>query len=104
MSFKLGINKSEKMALKYITSLFDIKFCIGMIGGMDQQGYYFVGRINKKFIFLDPHYVHNSVTTEDVNSGDINSFFCEKIQTLKISKLANSLSIGFYFTNISEFE
>ena len=44
-----------------MSSLLSYEFCIGLIGGKGNRGYYFVGKINNELIYLDPHYVENKV-------------------------------------------
>lgn len=37
-----------------------------MIGGKEGKAHYFVGRINKTYIYLDPHTVNKAVSNKNI--------------------------------------
>ena len=40
----------------------DLPYSIGMIGGKPHEALYFLGRIKDNLIYLDPHYVQESIS------------------------------------------
>ena len=56
INVRLGIDKISKDYFQGIKKLFNIKECIGIIGGKTRLAYYFIGYINDSdtLLYLDP--------------------------------------------------
>lgn len=84
-------------------SVFQISHSVGIAGGQDNKSLFFTGIINPQIqidpylIYLDPHYVQEA---SPVNQA---TFSCKEVRTLRLSKIATSVAMGFYIKDGSEF-
>jgi Peptidase family C54 len=87
------------------------KFNLGISGGKDFSALYFVGLTESDdLLYLDPHYVHESIPLREVcndermmNYGE-RQYHCTKIKSIKLDKMCTSVAIGFYIKNEEEFK
>ena len=104
VNVRIGLDAIPKEYYKGIKELFNLKECIGIIGGKTRQAYYFIGYNDNEdsLIFLDPH-----VTKEDDKSINYNNILSKHIvkpiYSLKMSKMSTGFTIGFCFRNYEEF-
>ena len=104
INVRVGLDKIPKEYYPGIKKLFDLKECIGIIGGKTRLAYYFIGynKDDDSLLYLDPH-----VTLEadkEINMQNILSKHVSKeIHLLKMSKMSTAFTIGFCFRNYNEF-
>ena len=83
------MSKAEKQSIMIVNELMDHRLSIGMIGnlptptpnpnptgGKPTRALYFIGRINDKYIYLDPHYVQKSAKNSNIMK-QISTYFCD---------------------------
>lgn len=122
ISLRLGLNKLEECYYDSIIDFFDLKNNIGMIGGKGTRALYFIGHTENKLIFLDPHYVQESVdlfnttgssdeksklkiscsnsSNHDVSVyNNYKSYIPQDFMTVDLDKMTPSLTLGFSFSN-----
>jgi hypothetical protein len=122
ISLRLGLNKLEECYYDSIIDFFDLKNNIGMIGGKGTRALYFIGHTENKLIFLDPHYVQESVdlfnttgssdeksklniscsnsSNHDVSVyNNYKSYIPQDFMTVDLDKMTPSLTLGFCFSN-----
>ena len=104
INVRIGLDEIPKEYYQGIKELFNLKECIGIIGGKTRQAYYFIGYNDSEnsLIYLDPH-----VTKEDDKSINYNNILSKHIikpiYSLKLSKMSTGFTIGFCFRNYEEF-
>ena len=66
-----------------------------------------MGFSNPDLIYLDPHYVQDSISSFDVNhmryDTHINQFHCKNIKKINIKNMCTSIAVGFYLGNMESF-
>ncbi|OQR68252.1 cysteine protease ATG4D-like [Tropilaelaps mercedesae] len=77
--------------------------CIGIIGGKPKHSLYFIGFQANKMVFLDPHYLQNSIKMSKRNFS-VSSYHCTAARKISFSKLDPSATIGFYCKTRRDFE
>jgi hypothetical protein len=122
ISLRLGLEKLEECYYDSIIDFFDFKNNIGMIGGKGSRALYFIGHTEGQLIFLDPHYVQESVNLMNpIGSNNIDlqnekdivfnlsnseiyncykSYIPQDFMTVDLDKMTPSLTLGFYFSNV----
>jgi hypothetical protein len=87
-------------------------FNVGIAGGKDFSALYFVGLTETdELLYLDPHYVHESIPSKMFCDDDFmvtkadKQYHCRnKIKSLKLDKMCTSVAIGFYIRGKDHFE
>ena len=114
------MSKAEKQSIMIVNELMDHRLSIGMIGniptpnptptptptptgGKPTRALYFIGRINDKYIYLDPHYVQKSAKNSNIMQ-QISTYFCDDFLTYESMKIDTSLCLGFYLKNLEDLE
>ena len=104
ISVRLGINKVTNEYYSSLKNVFEIKECIGMIGGETNLAHYFIGYNNRgNFIYLDPHITREAVINLNEESI-INDYLTKNLHEISIDNMSTALSVAFLFRNIDEFE
>ena len=104
VNVRVGLDKIPPEYYKGIKELFQLKSCIGIIGGRTRLAYYFIGYNDEEnsLLYLDPHVTKDSdkeVTKENILGKHIN----KEIHLLKMTKMSTAFTIGFCFTKYNEF-
>jgi cysteine protease ATG4 len=63
ISIRLGMKNLEPRFFSMIKDLLDIRFSVGIMGGISGKAFYIVGYQDNSFIVFDPHYVQVSENT-----------------------------------------
>ena len=104
VNIRVGLQAIPKEYYPGIKELFNLKECIGIIGGKTRQAFYFIGYNDNEdsLLYLDPH-----VTKEDDKTININNILSKhlikQVYSLKMSKMSTAFTIGFCFRNYEEF-
>ena len=103
ISVRLGINVISKEYHESIRKYFLCKESIGIIGGIKNLAYYFIGyKNNGNLLYLDPH--KKKKCRKFINEIDYNDKYLSKnIHSLNINKMTTALSFGFIFRNFKEY-
>ncbi|CAD8095647.1 unnamed protein product [Paramecium sonneborni] len=100
---RIGLEEINKDYLPFLNDLIDLPYFQGIIGGKDDKAYYILGRVNKKLIYLDPHYIQ-----EHINRGNIlmlkETFFCKDVKYINEESMSPSIALGFYCQNQMELD
>nr|QBH22560.1 peptidase family C54 protein [Philasterides dicentrarchi] len=98
---RIGLNQPEKKYLAIIDELMAFKHSIGVIGGRPQKALYFPGRIDQKYIYLDPHKVQQMTNLLNINDAEqLKTHFCQDFQTISQDKIDSCLCLGFYLKDL----
>lgn len=103
MWVRLGFEEVEPQYYESIKSLFDIKYCVGIMGGKKNKALYFVGYEGNSLIFLDPHYVNDAIKRSELENFDVSTYTCKIPKKLAFSSLDPCLSVGFLVKSADEF-
>nr|AAO39081.1 autophagy protein 4 [Dictyostelium discoideum] len=99
---KLGADKLNSTYIEKLKLLLKLPQSLGFIGGKPKQSFYFIGFQDDQVIYLDPHFVQESVNP---NSFDYSNTYSGCIpQKMPFTQLDPSLSIGFYCRDQASFE
>lgn len=71
----------------------------GIIGGKPKKALYFVGKQDKHYIYLDPHYVQ---TAEKDLKNQKDSYFCASFRKCKNTAIDSSMGVCFYIRDVAE--
>lgn len=103
VSVRLGIYDLSSDYYPSLKNIFECKECIGFIGGKKNthSASYFFGYYDNYFLYLDPH--HNNASLHYLDNNNINTYTNKTLYKLKFTSLNPTLTIGFLFRNIKEF-
>jgi len=105
ISVRHGLHNLNEDLYNEVLKIFDIKTNIGLIGGKNSRAFYFIGKCGNNLIFLDPHYVQQTIPLEVLGTNQIEeSYKPNDIYYMDISELSPSFSIGFAIKNIKDFK
>jgi cysteine protease ATG4 len=103
ISVRLGITNISLDYHDSIRKYFLCKESIGILGGIKDLAYYFIGyKDDGELLYLDPHSTKECCSY--INEIDFNDKYLSKnIKSLSINKMTTALSFGFIFRNYLEF-
>lgn len=103
ISFRLGLKKISDLYQEAIYKVFDISNNLGLLGGINNSAYYFIGYCeNKNLVFLDPHLNQKSVKSiKDLfeNNSRMTYYNLDQIYQISIKGLSPGFTIGFYYAD-----
>ena len=104
VNVRVGLEKIPEEYYKGIKNLFDLKQCIGIIGGQKRLAYYFIGYHNESnsLLYLDPHVTKEALKTLTLENI-LKKYVAKEIHLLKLSKMTTAFTIGYCFRNYKEF-
>lgn len=94
---RLGITEINSEYYRNILYYTKSKYFNGIIGGNKTSSFYFVGSVNSKLIYLDPHYVSKYNLLQNIEE-----YYTKNINYLDIKNLSPTFSICFYCKNFNE--
>jgi cysteine protease ATG4 len=103
ISVRLGLESFPEEYCSSLREIFQIQGNIGIIGGKSNEARYFIGQADNFFIYLDPHYNQKSIKTAEDLKERSDTFFIKKAYQMEIKDISPALTIGFAFTEISEY-
>jgi hypothetical protein len=104
VNVRVGLDKIPKEYYKGIKGLFELKECIGIVGGKTRLAYYFIGYDNDSdsLLYLDPHVTKEA--DKEVNLNNVlGKHINKEVHLLKMTKMSTAFTIGFCFRNYDEF-
>ena len=105
ISVRHGLHNLNEDLFKEVLKIFDIKTNIGLIGGKNSRAFYFIGKCDNNLIFLDPHYVQQTIPLNILGTNQIGeSYKPNDIYYMDISELSPSFSIGFAIKDMKDFK
>ena len=104
VNVRVGLDKIPKEYYKGIKELFNLKECIGIIGGKTRLAYYFIGYDdeNDSLLYLDPHVTKEADKNVDINNI-LGKHINKEVHLLKMTKMSTAFTIGFCFRTYEEF-
>ena len=104
VNVRVGLDKIPKEYYKGIKELFNLKECIGIIGGKTRLAYYFIGYDdeNDSLLYLDPHVTKEADKNVDINNI-LGKHINKEVHLLKMTKMSTAFTIGFCFRSYEEF-
>jgi cysteine protease ATG4 len=104
LPIRLGIKNLNPLYYDDLKKYFQFPQCIGIGGGKPKSSLYLIGNDENDIIYLDPHIIKTALPRKvEYNDDDYLSYRCSTIQTINISSLDPSMTIGFYFSNEGDF-
>ena len=105
VSVRHGLYTLEEDYYDEVLKVFDIETNIGMIGGKNTRAFYFIGKCGKNLIFLDPHYVQQTLTLKQIGTIDVqDTYIPNDIFYMNVEELSPSFSIGFAVNDMKNFK
>ena len=104
VNVRIGLDKIPKEYYPGIKELFNLKECIGIIGGKTREAYYFIGYNDNEdsLLYLDPHVTKESDKTINYNNI-LSKHIIKNAHLLKMTKMSTAFTIGFCFRTYEEF-
>ncbi len=98
---RLGLQGIEPEYYEAVKSCFDLEQCVGILGGKPNFALYFVGVDEGQLIFLDPHFVQDSVAK--LSPQNKNTYFPPRsARKIKLESLDPGLAIGLLIKNSAD--
>ncbi len=105
VSVRHGLYTLEEDYYNEVLKVFDIETNIGMIGGKNTRAFYFIGKCGNNLIFLDPHYVQQTLTLKQIGTIDVqDTYIPNDIFYMNVEELSPSFSIGFAVNDMKNFK
>ena len=105
ISVRHGLHNLDEDLYGEVLKIFDINTNIGLIGGKNSRAFYFIGKCGDNLIFLDPHYVQQTIPLNVLGTDKIEeSYTPNNIYYMNISELSPSFSIGFAIKDVKDFK
>ena len=105
ISVRHGLYSLDDEMYKEVFNIFDIETNIGFIGGNNTKAFYFIGKCEKNIIYLDPHYVQETVQIKKLGTNSVHeSYIPNDIYYMPINELSPSFTIGFAINNMKNFK
>lgn len=77
--------------------------CVGMIGGRPGLAYYFVGFIENTLIYLDPHFVQETIHSKTKLRDNLGTYSCKKHRIVDMFNIDTSVAFGFLINGSKHF-
>ena len=105
VSVRHGLYTLEEDYYNEVLKVFDIETNIGMIGGKNTRAFYFIGKCGNNLIFLDPHYVQQTLTLKQIGTINVqDTYIPNDIFYMNVDELSPSFSIGFAVNDMKNFK
>lgn len=105
ISVRHGLESIGKEYHDPIKRYFKIPNNLGIIGGKNYMGLYFIGVYENKLIYLDPHLSQKSITNiKSLYQSGYESYDPKNFYYLDIENLSPGFTMGFYFRDVSEYK
>jgi hypothetical protein len=92
---KIGLDSPNPEYFPCIKKYLEMPECVGMIGGRPGLAYYFVGFIENTLVYLDPHFVQESIHSKAKLKENLGTYSCKKHRIVDMSSIDTSVAFGF---------
>ena len=105
ISVRHGLHNLDEDIYKEVFKIFDIPTNIGLIGGKNSRAFYFIGKCANNLIFLDPHYVQETLSIKKIGTDVIHeTYIPNDIFYMDVNELSPSFTIGFAVKDMKSFK
>ena len=105
VSVRHGLYLLDEDMYNDVLKIFDIKTNIGFIGGKSSRAFYFIGKCEDNVIFLDPHYVQDTIPLNKFGTDSVqDTYIPNDIFYMSIKELSPSFTIGFAIKDMKSFK
>ena len=105
ISVRHGLYSLDEEMHNEVLDIFDIDTNIGFIGGKNTRAFYFIGKCGKNIIFLDPHYVQDTIPLNKFGTSSVQeTYIPNDIFYMQINELSPSFTIGFAIKDMKNFK
>jgi len=101
---KIGLDKPNPEYMPFMKELLSYPESIGMIGGRPGLAYYIVGYSKDRLIYLDPHFVQESVKNKRELEKNLESYSYDKIKSIGYGDIDTSVAFGFFIQDETSFQ
>lgn len=103
---KIGLSKPNPEYLPFIKEILTFPESVGMLGGKPGLAYYIMGHVEDKLIYLDPHFVQESLKSrKDLDDETLfSTYFSSSIRYLSLEDIDTSVGFAFWIKDEVEFE
>lgn len=95
LPLRFGLDSLNRSYIESIKRCFELKQCVGIVGGKPQRSLYFIGYQRDRLLYLDPHTVFPTPNPLRPLSRQKCVFHCQEINSLDAQLLDPSMAIGF---------
>ena len=100
-----GLYTLEEDYYNEVLKIFDIDCNIGIIGGKNTRAFYFIGKCGNNLIFLDPHYVQQTLSLKKIGTDVVQeTYIPNDIFYMPVNELSPSFTIGFAVNDMKNFK
>ena len=105
ISVRHGLYSLDEEIYNEVMNIFNIETNIGFIGGKNTRAFYFIGKCGKNIIFLDPHYVQDTIPLNKFGTSSVQeTYIPNDIFYMQINELSPSFTIGFAVKDMKSFK
>ena len=105
ISVRHGLYLLDEDMYSDVLKIFDIETNIGFIGGKNTRAFYFIGRCENNVIFLDPHYVQDTIPLNKFGTDSVqDTYIPNDIFYMPIKELSPSFTVGFAIKDMKSFK
>ena len=105
VSVRHGLYELDEEMYEDVLKIFDIDTNIGFIGGKNTRAFYFIGKCGNNVIFLDPHYVQDTIPLSKFGTDSVQeTYIPNDIYYMQINELSPSFTIGFAVKDMQNFK
>ena len=105
VSVRHGLYLLDEEMHNEVLKIFDIESNIGFIGGKNTRAFYFIGKCGNNVIFLDPHYVQDTIPLNKFGTDSVQeTYIPNDIYYMKINELSPSFTVGFAIKDMASFK
>jgi len=97
---KIGLEKPTQEYLPFLKEVLSYPECVGVIAGKPGFAYYVVGHVDDYLVYLDPHFVQETVP----NVKDLKTYRCSSPRFINYSDIDTSIAINFLIKDADQFQ
>ncbi|KAI9365467.1 hypothetical protein DFJ73DRAFT_654423 [Zopfochytrium polystomum] len=103
---RLGLESLNSVYVDAIKRSFAIPHTVGVAGGRPNSSLYFIGYEGDNLVYLDPHYMRETVSMKDTASyslDDLATYHCQSVRLVPVETIDPSMVFGFYCKDEKDF-
>jgi cysteine protease ATG4 len=91
---RIGLDSPQEKYLQALEHMFELESFSGAIGGRPRSALFMMGKNQRRFIYMDPHYVRSSIDPGYIEARD--QFGCPSLRELDSHHIDCSLGVTFF--------